>query len=143
MVESSKYIRELRLAAENTADFFGVQNLKFSGEDFKSLVVSAKHVKNLSFNRCWIPLDCKFDFGDQLDSSFIQNINLCYCGSANYGVWDANLNRFENLLEAISKSLPLRNSLKTFYIGGCGVSRVNAEQICKKYELNELCFTGV
>ena len=73
-VESSKYIRELRLAADNTADYFGVYYLTFSIEDFKSLVVSARHVKNLYFQSSLIPLDCKFDFGDQLDSSDIQTI---------------------------------------------------------------------
>ena len=86
-VESSKYIRELRLAAENTADGFYVYNLKFSVEDFKSLVVSAKHVKTLYIYNSLIPLDCKFDFGDQLDSSDIQNFYVQSCGNTNNGDW--------------------------------------------------------
>ena len=89
-VESSKYIRELRLAAENTAGTFGVQNLIFSVEDFKSLMVSAKHVKKLSINSSWIPLDCKFDFGDQLDSCNIQYFYVPYCGNKDNGDWVAH-----------------------------------------------------
>ena len=75
-VESSKYIKKLRLAAGSTVDHFGVWNLTFSNEDFKSLVVSAKKVRNLCINYSSIPLDCKFDFGDQLDSSNIQYFSV-------------------------------------------------------------------
>ena len=142
-VESSKYIRELRLAADNTTDIFGVYNLTFSVEDFKSLVVSARHIKNLYIQISWIPLDCKFDFGDQLDSSDIQTIYVQSCGSAANGDWAAYPERFENLLEAISNSLALRNSLKTLDINGCGVTKEKAEQMRKKYGLNELSITGV
>ena len=117
-VESNKYIRELRLAAENTADCFGVHNFTFSAEDFKSLVVSARHVKKLYIRSSWIPLDCKIDFGDQLDSSDIQYFDVQSCGNKANGDWAVNHERFENLLEAISKCLALRNSLKTLYIGG-------------------------
>ena len=128
-VESSKYIRELRLAADNTADGFYVKNLTFSIEDFKSLVVSARHVKTLSIQISSIPLDCKFDFGDQLDSSNIQFIEMSYSGNTNNGDWAVHPERFENLLEAISNSLALKNSLKTLHIGGCGVSKEKAEQM--------------
>ena len=128
-VESSKYIQELRLAAKNTIKNFGVYNLTFSVEDFKSLMVSARHVKNLTIYYSSIPLDCKFDFGNQLDSSYIQFINMFRCGSAANGDWAAHPERFENLLETISSSVALRNSLKTLYIGGCGVSKEKAEQM--------------
>ena len=142
-MESSKYIRELRIAAENTDDYFGVQNLTFSVEDFKSLVVSAKNVKTLYIYTSWIPLDSKFDFGDQLDSSNIQTIYMNSSGNKDNGDWAAHPERFENLLEAISNSLALRNSLKIFYIADCGVSKEKAEQVCKKYGLNELKIEGI
>ena len=128
-VESSKYIRELRLAAENTADTFGVQSLTFSVEDFKSLVVSARNVKTLYIYSSWIPLDSKFDFGDMLDSSNIQTIYMNSSGNKDNGDWAAHPERFENLLEAISNSVALRNSLKTLDINSCGVSKEKAEQM--------------
>ena len=115
-VESSKYIRELRLAADKMAITFGVCNLTFSGEDFQSLMVSAKHVLSLYIRSSLIPLDCKFDFGEQLDSSDIQRIDMQSCGSADYGDWATHPLRFENLIEAISNCLPLRNSLKNMDI---------------------------
>ena len=142
-VESSKYIRELRLAADNTADYFYVKNLTFSVEDFKSLVVSGRHVKNLYIRTSLIPLDCKFDFEDQLDSSDIQNFYVQNWGDKDNGDWAVHPLRFENLLEAISNSLALRNSLKTLNIGSCGVSKEKAEQMWKKYGLNELKITWV
>ena len=117
-VESSKYIRELRLAAENTADGFYAYNLTFSAEDFKNLVVSARHAKTLYIYYSSIPLDSKFDFGDQLDSCNIQYFNVYHSGNTNNGDWAAHPERFENLLEAISNSVALRNSLKILYIGG-------------------------
>ena len=46
-LESSKYIKELKLAAANTADEFYVRNFNFSIADFWELVVSAKHTKKL------------------------------------------------------------------------------------------------
>ena len=101
-VESSKYIRELRLAADSTDECFYVKNLSFSLEDFKSLVVSTTHIKYLYIYYSWIPLDCKFDFGDQLDSSNIQDFYMQNCGDTNNGDWAAHPERFENLLEAIS-----------------------------------------
>ena len=122
---------------------FRVFGIKFSVEDFKSLVVSARHVKILRIYSSLIPLDCKFDFGDQLDSSNIQFFEISYSGNKDNGDWAVYPERFENLLEAISNSLPLRNSLKTLYIYDCGVSREKAEQVCKKDGLNELKITGV
>ena len=142
-VESSKYIRELRLAADNTVHTFGVHTLSFSDEDFKSLVVSAKNVQHLYIYSSSIPLNHMLDFGEQLDSSNIQHFSVQNCGSADNLDWGKNPLRFENLLEAISKSLPLRNSMKTLWIAGCGVSKEKAEQACKKYGLNELKITGV
>ena len=142
-VESSKYIRELRLAAESTADHFGVYNLTFSVEDFKSLVVAAKHVKYLYIYYSSIPLDFKFDFGDQLDTSNIQYFNVHNCGSKDNGDWAVHPERLENLLEAISNCLALRNRMKTLGIEDCGVSKEKAEQMRKKYGLNELLITGV
>ena len=142
-VESNKYIRELKLATDNTADNFGVYKLVFSVEDFKSLVVSSKHVKSLYIRSCSIPLDNKFEFGDQLDSSDIQELDMQDCGNKANGDWAAHPERFESLLEAISNSLALRNSLKTLCIIDCGVSREKAEQACKKFRLNELKITGV
>ena len=142
-VESNKYIQELRLAAENTDDYFAVCNLIFSVEDFKSLVVSAKHVKILYFQSSLIPLDCKIDFGDQLDSCNIKNFYVHYSGNKANGDWAAHPERFENLLEAISNCLALRNSLKNLGILDCGVSKEKAEQMSKKYGLNELQITGV
>ena len=117
-VESNKYIRELRLAADNTVGTLGVWNLTFSAEDFKSLVASARHVKNLYIYYSSIPLDCKFDFGDQLDSCNIQYFDVYHSGNKFNGDWAAHPERFENLLEAISNSVALRNSLKTLHIGG-------------------------
>ena len=64
-------------------------------------------------------------------------------GNANNGDWAVHPERFENLLEAISNSLALRNSLKTLNIADCGVSKEKAEQVCKKYGLNELKIEGV
>ena len=124
-------------------DDFRVSNLTFSVEDFKSLVVSARHVKILYIYGSSIPLDCKIDFRDQLNSSDIQTIYVQSCGNKANGDWSTNPERFENLLEAISNSVALRNSLKTLYIGDCGVSKEKAEQLRKKYGLNELSFTGV
>ena len=142
-VESSKYIRELRLAADSTTENFVVYNLSFSVEDFKSLVVSARHVKCLYIRSSLIPLDSKFDFGDQLDSSNIQYFDVNCSEDKVDEDWAAHPHRLENLLEAISNSLALKNSLKTLDIGGCGVSKEKAEQMCKKYGLNELSFTGI
>ena len=70
-MESSKYIQELKFAANKTGVAFGVANLTFSIEDFKSLVVSAKHVGYLYIMDSLIPLDCEFDFGEQLNFSNI------------------------------------------------------------------------
>ena len=140
-LESSKYIRELKLAAANTADYFLVNNLVFSVGDFRSLVVAAKHTKSLYFYNSSLPLDCEFDFGEQLDLSDIQFLSVDNCGGADRGDWAANPSRFENLLEAISKCLPFRNSLKTLRITGCGISKEKAEQTCKKYGFNQLNVT--
>ena len=142
-VESSKYIRELRLAADNTVNYFGVCNLTFSVEDFKSLMVSVRNVKFLYIRSTLIPLDSKIDFGKQMDSSNIQKLDVQYCGNNDNGDWAANPQRFENLLEAISNCVALRNSLKTLNIGGSGVSREKAEQVCMKYGLNKLNIEGV
>ena len=107
-LESNKYIRELKLAAANTADHFIVDNLVFSAEDFISLVVAAKHTKSLYIFNSSLPLDCKLNFGEQLDLSDVQGFCLDNCGSADRGDWAANPSRFENLLEAISKCLPFK-----------------------------------
>ena len=142
ILESENYIKELKLAAESTADRFGVWGMNFSTEDFRSMVVSAKQVGYLHIFNSLIPLDSEFDFGEQLDYTNIHYFDVCLCGCENKGNWAENPNRFENLVEAISKSLPFRNNLKTLNITGCELSKEKAEQIWNKYGLHELNITG-
>ena len=139
-LESSKYIKELKLAAANTTDEFSVSFFNFSITDFWELVVSAKLTKNLFIKFSTIPLDSKFEFGQQLDVCNIGFLCMYCCGDKDNGDWASNPERFENLLEAISKWIPFKNSLKTFYIEDCGVTKAKAEKIRKKYGLNELKF---
>ena len=142
-LESSKYIKELKLAAANTKDEFFVKNLNFSVVDFWGLVVSAKLAKKLYINYSKIPLDSKFEFGQQLDVCNIRHLDMDGCGAEDSGEWASNSERFENLLEAISKWVAFKNSLKTLDIAYCGVTKEKAEEIRKKYGLDELEFNGL
>ena len=139
-LECSNYIKELKLAAANTKDEFWVKNLHFCASDFWELIVSAKLVKKLYISNSMIPIDSKFEFDQQLDVCNISYLNMYYCGNKSNGNWASNPERFENLLEAISKWVPFKNSLKTFDIAYCGVTKKKAEEIKNKYGLNDLNF---
>ena len=102
-LESSKYITELKLAAANTVNEFYVSNLNFSITDFCELVISAKLASELYICKSIIPLDNKFEFGQQLDVCNTDYLSMQYCGDKDNGDWASNPERFENLLEAISK----------------------------------------
>ena len=140
-LKSSKYIKELKLAASNTSQEFFVNCINFSVSDFWELVVSAKNVKKLCIQNSKIPLDSKFEFSQQLDVWDINYFDMYGCGDASNSDWTSNPQRLDNLLEAISKWVPFKNSLKTFYIKNCGISKEKVEEISKKYGLNEFSFT--
>ena len=139
-LESSKYIKELKIAAANTAEVLWVNNLNFSITDFWELVVSAKLTNKLYIWESTIPLDSKFEFGPMLGVCNISYLSMYSCGDKDNGNWASNPETFENLLEAISKWVPFKNSLKTFNIEFCGVTKKKAKEIGKKYGLNELKF---
>ena len=142
-LESNKYINELKLAAANTKVDIYIGSLNFCASDFWELVVSAKLIKKLYIKNSTIPLDGKFEFGPQLDVCNISYLSMYHCGDEDNGDWASNPERFENLLEAISKWVPFKNRLEIFDIGYCGVTKKKAEEIRNKYGLNELQFEGV
>ena len=102
-LESSKYITELKLAAANTKDEFYVKNLNFSISDFFELVVKAKLTIRLYVMKSLIPLDNKLEFSQQLDVCNISYLSMEYCGNKDSCDWASKPERFENLIEAISK----------------------------------------
>ena len=97
---------------------------------------AAKHVKELYFQCDVLALDSECDFEGKMDGCKIKSLDLQCSGSSAYSNWEANPQRFENLIAGISKWDAFKSSLKTINISGWEMSREKALEVLKKYQLD-------
>ena len=135
-VEGSKYYEALKAVAARTVEQFYVYYTNLSADEFRRIIKAAKHVKTVGFYHCSIPFYCEKNFGEGMENCKIENIYLNHSGGASYSNWAANPIRFENFIASISKCAPLVKSLKTLNIGGCDITKKNAQGVLNKYKLN-------
>ena len=93
VIEASKYIEALKIAATKNVEAFGVYNTRFSQKEFEGLVSSAKGIKWLSLRWNIIEMDEPADFGN-MEGSWVETIILDTCGEENYSNWRDNPIRF-------------------------------------------------
>ena len=142
-IKWSKYFEALKTAARKTTNGYVIYNTDFSAQEFWEIVSAAKLCKNLYFIYDLIPLDFEWDFGKEMEGCKIEYIDFSYSGGSSYSNWGQNPARFENLIAAISKWEPLVKTLKTLYIGGCGITKAKAQEVLNKYKLDGIQITGV
>ena len=133
----------LKAVAARTVGEFYIKYTNFSADEFWGIIKATKHIKNVCFGYSSIPFYCEKDFGEGMENCKIEYICLYCSGGAAYSNWAANPIRFENLISSISKCAPLVKSLKTLEIGGCDITKDNAQEILNKYKLNGITLTGV
>ena len=97
---------------------------------------AAKHAKELYFQCDVLALDSECDFEGKMDGCKIKSLDLQCSGSSTYSNWEANPQRFENLISGISKWDAFKSSLKTINISGWEMSREKALEVLKKYQLD-------
>ena len=141
-LSASKYLESLKVASTKTSDGFLVYNTNFSSDEFRELVCAAKGVKELYFNYDIISLDEQVDFGN-MEESKVEYLSFYCSGGSDYSNWKSHPMRFENLVASIAKSQGLKNSLKTLWIGDCGITKEKAQKVLNKYNLKSVALTGV
>ena len=125
-----------------TSDRFLVDKTTFSSDEFRELVCAAKGMKQLHFQYDKIFLDEQVDFGN-MEGSKIELLGFRGSGGSYYSNWKSQPMRFENLVASIAKSQGLRDSLKTLYIGDCGITKDKAQEVLNKYNLKSVELIGV
>ena len=141
-VEGSKYYEAFKAVAARTVRDFYIYYTILCADEFWGILKAAKHIKNVGFYSSSIPFHCEKDFGEGMENCKIENIYLNYSGGASYSNWAAYPIKFENLIASISKCAPLVKSLKTLYIGDCGIIKDKAQGVLNKYKLNGIKLVG-
>ena len=139
----SKYLECLREVATKTTRTFCVCNSNITTNDFIEIICSSKNAINVHLRDDTILLDGEFDFGNNMERWKIQYIGFFLSGESNRSDWISYPNRFENIISAISRCLPLRKSLKVLGVGRCGINREFAQKILRKFMMDDIELLGV
>jgi hypothetical protein len=106
------------------------------------IISSAKSSNCISLYQCQLLLDDEIDFGDTLDESKFETLNLNYSGGSKYSDFKSNPHRLENLLKALGKSLRVRQNLKQIWLYNSGLDRKTVEQMLKDSQLDNCKIIG-
>ena len=136
-LSASKYLESLKVTSAKISYQFIVDKTSFSSDEFWELVCAAKGTKELYFQCDIIPLDEQVDFGD-MEGSKVEHLSFYGSGRSDYSDWKTHPMRFENLVASIAKSQGLKDSLKSLYIGDCGITEEKAQEILNKYNLKSV-----
>ena len=139
----SKYLECLKEVATKTKRTFCVWNSHITTNDFIEIICSSKNSINVHLRDDTILLDEEFDFGNTMERCKIQFLSLFLSGESNRSDWISHPHRFENLISAISRCLPLRKSLKVLGVARCGINREFAHKILSKFKLDDIELIGV
>ena len=138
----NNYLECLKEIATKTTRTFCVCNSYITTNEFIEIVCSSKNTMNVHFRDDTIFLDEEFDFGNTMERWKIKYLGFFLSGESKRSDWVSHPNRFENLISAISRCLPLRKSWKVLGIGSCGISREFALSICSKFKLDDIEVIG-
>ena len=134
-VEGAKYIEALKSISWKVVELLQINNTYLTGQEFWDIVSSAKLCQNVAFQYDLIAFDEKCDFDNETNDCNISHLHLNYSGSLNYSNWNQIPQRFENLIAAIARWDPLKNSLGYIRISHWDMKRDVAEEVLKKYNL--------
>ena len=139
----SKYLKELKIAAMNTTESYYIFYTNLTAKEFCEIVSAGKNCPHLYFYHNTISFDEEVYFEDDMIEWRIELLGFHNSGSDSYSDWNKNPMRFENMISAISKCVPLSKSLKNINISNWSLTKGKAEEVMKKYNLSEIKIIGV
>jgi hypothetical protein len=108
-----EYTQALRLLADSSEiKRFIIRNWIVNCEQVTQTISSAKSSNYIYLLKCQLLLDDEIDFGDTLDESKFEYLDLGYSGGPKQSDFKSNPHRLENLLKALGRSLHVRQNLK-------------------------------
>mmetsp|Transcript_23327 Transcript_23327/g.25860 ORF Transcript_23327/g.25860 Transcript_23327/m.25860 type:complete len:137 (+) Transcript_23327:288-698(+) len=113
-------------------DFICISNFKFSREEFKHILGSAKHCKDITFEWCNITTDEECDFENLLQGSTFETLDFSWTGDSDNSDWSNNNVRFVNIIKGLGKVPDVVANLKALNLLFCGISKKFAERTLKK-----------
>ena len=142
-IEGSKYFNELKIAARKPTKCFCIWYTNLSAKEFCEVISAGKKCPSLCFYYDLIVFDEERNFGKDMNRWKIETLSFTFSGSSIYSDWSQNPQRFENMVSAISKCVPLLKSKKDIRIESCSLSKEKAEEVMNKYNLSGIKITGV
>jgi hypothetical protein len=132
-----EYTQPLRLLADSSEiEQFSIWNWIVNSEQVTQIISSAKSSNWICLHQCQLLLDDEIDFGDTLDESELELLDLGYSGGPRYSDFKSNPHRLENFLKALGKSLRVRQNLKEISLYNSGLDRKTVEQMLKDSQLD-------
>ncbi|CAI2364891.1 unnamed protein product [Moneuplotes crassus] len=110
---------------------------EFQPADLEAVFKYSINSERLCIVACKVHTKEKMDFGSKPTKTTYLNFNHC-CGDSRTTMdWGNHPERFENIIEAISRS-PYKNSLQTLNIRKCDLSKSKIEEMLSKHNMSSI-----
>jgi hypothetical protein len=100
------------------------------------IISSAKSSNRITLYQCQLLLDDEIDFGDTLDESKFEILDLRNSEGSKYSDFKSNPHRLENLLKALGKSLRVNWNLKQICLSNSGLDKKTVKKMLKDSQLD-------
>ncbi|CAI2371328.1 unnamed protein product [Moneuplotes crassus] len=111
---------------QNKVNFTG---FRINQKQLQRIIPAFRHVKSLSINNSIISIPKAPDFTHALDKTRINKLIFDSCGAVNRSNWANNPHEFANLIEGLSKSQDLKQTLHYFSFKKCNLEQAPTRRI--------------
>ncbi|CAI2387051.1 unnamed protein product [Moneuplotes crassus] len=126
----------IKISSKVSEDLF-LYNFSMSQEQLETLISLNKNKRKLGFIRCKIKIFSVPDFGDSLEGSTLELLDLTGCGHENLSDWEDNDTHFENLVKGLAQSEDMKKNLENISVENCELPQEEPIKIFKKYKFEK------
>ncbi|CAI2363915.1 unnamed protein product [Moneuplotes crassus] len=135
----SSYMGSLQKTLPLIPDKVELAYWSMTKQEFEDLMVSSQHSKYVYFCACKILTDSEVDFGDRLDQASFTTIDFNSTGHSSYDNWSKNeYMKFKNIVKGFAKVESIKSRPIDIHLGGCGMSKSQAEAILQENGLTKM-----
>ncbi|CAI2383888.1 unnamed protein product [Moneuplotes crassus] len=136
-----RYLKELAQVLPKVTHQVAFGYFEISQKQFKKLLYLCRDKEKIIFDQCKIHLHEIPSLSKAFKECKIKTIDFYRCGVSELGDWKNNLLHFDNLINGLSQSRNLQNSLNKIWLYGSYVSKENIRKVFEKYPFKKAIVT--
>lgn len=121
-MKGSEYINYLLPVLPKVSREVYINMMDLDIKSFESFIKSSCNTERVILSYCRLSLDESYDFKLSIGAYSTSYLSFYHCGKASKEPWYKNPEKFENIVDAISKC-SLKNSLKQINIKDCHLKK--------------------